>query len=51
MSTAYWMMRAEKEKALALQCRHRGEVSFHRNQAQRFLDVAFAEAREIRASA
>jgi hypothetical protein len=51
MSADYWMMRAEKEKALAQKCHLRGQVSFHRQQAQRFLDLAFAEARQPRHTA
>jgi hypothetical protein len=41
----YWMQRAEREKQRAKQCGSRADASFHMREAQRFLDIAFAEVR------
>ena len=41
----YWMGRAERESRLAQEAPMPSQAVFHRNQAQRFLDIAFAKAR------
>ena len=42
---AYWMSRAERESRLAQQAQMLSQAMFHRNRAERFIDIAFAEAR------
>ncbi len=42
---SYWMDRARTEEERASRAGARGQIAHHRDQARRFLDLAFAEAR------
>ncbi len=43
--SSYWMERAKREEEQAGKSSSRGQIAFHRDQARRFLDLAFADAR------